>query len=287
MPRKFLDPYVNNFIKCYQSGMSMNEIAKQFGVNPEAIRKRFIKRGIPRRSISEAQRLAWAKKRCFDIDEAIRLYESGSLYIDIARKFGVHWNSVRSALIRRGVKSRSISEVQKIKISRLSKEEIARQTKAAHDAVRGMRRTMEDLCKRAKGKEIKQSHATRIERICAQMLWKEGFACVLQKAIGPYNVDIAITEPPITVDIFGGNWHASGRHAARFRKRFDYILDQNWLPVIIWVIRDYPLEIRAIEYIVSLAEKIRGGETIGRQEHMIRGNGEPTTIGENNFNNRS
>jgi very-short-patch-repair endonuclease len=226
------------------------------------------------------------KRINIDLDNLLQMYKSGMLLCEIGKHFGVSWLTVRNRLIEIGHPLRSLSETRQITVSHMTQEERSRYARAAHDAVRGIRRTMEDLCKRAKGKELRQSHVTRIELICVRMLEDFGFSCITQKAIGPYNVDIAITKPPIAVEIFGGHWHSTGRHAARFRKRFDYIINAGWLPVIIWVSRDYPLEIGAIKYIVSLAKKMRRGESVRSKEHMIWGHGKPTLIGEHKFNNR-
>jgi len=220
-----------------------------------------------------------------DVDDLCRLYQAGNLECDLAKIFKITYQNVHRWLLVRGIPLRTIGDSHRIAAARSTKEERARRARAAHDAIRGLRRTMEDLCKRSKGKEIKQSHATRIEGIAVADLESHGLKCIPQKAIGPYNVDIAIEKPPIAVEIFGGSWHASGRHAARFRKRIDYLLDQGWLPIIVWVSRDHPLETGAIKYIVALAKKIRRGETTGRQEKMIRGDGQPCIIGERKFNN--
>jgi very-short-patch-repair endonuclease len=171
-----------------------------------------------------------------------------------------------------------------LRMSQTPKKERMRLSKAAHDAVRGVRQSLEHQCKRATTREINQVAISEIEFRCADALRNRGFICVMQKAIGPYNIDIALTEPPIAVEIFGGQWHTADRHAARFRKRTDYLLDQGWLPVIVWVTRDIPFGAGAIEYIVALAEKMRRGESVGRKEQMIRGDGQPSTIGERKLN---
>src|SRR3989304_3140085 len=221
-----------------------------------------------------------------DIDESVRLYKSGLLYADIATKFGVHWMVVRYAIKKAGVKSRSLSEVAYIMNSRLSEKERARKARAAHDAVRGKCQSFEHRMKIALAREKKGIGISRIESCFMTMLEKAGFHCVPQKAIGPYNVDIAITEAAVAVEIFGGQFHTTGRSAGRFRKRFDYLFNEGWHPIVIWVTRDYPLEIGAVEYVVAFAEKIGRGESMGRKGQMIRGGGKPPAIGKNKFDGR-
>lgn len=219
-----------------------------------------------------------------NIDYLCRLYLSGKSELFLAKDFKISRSAIRMRLLRGGIAPRGRSEAMFVRMGQTTQKERTRLTKAAHDAVRGMRRMDEDLCKRAATREIRRINVSPIEAICAEALRSRGFSCICQKAVGSYNIDVAITEPPIAVEIFGGHWHTADRHAARFRKRTDYLLDQGWLPVIVWVGRDYPFGIGAIEYIVTLAEKMRRGESIGRKEQMIWGNGQPSTLGERKLN---
>jgi hypothetical protein len=99
---------------------------------------------------------------------------------------------------------------------------------------------------------------------------------VLQKAVGPYNIDIAAK--PIAVEIFGGHWHGSGRHVARAPKRFRYLLDQGWPFVIVWAdARHAPLTPDAAQYIVTFAEFVRSHPTARREYRVIWGTGEEAT----------
>jgi very-short-patch-repair endonuclease len=220
-----------------------------------------------------------------NIDDLCRSYGSGSLESDLSKKFGVTYQAIHRWLVKRDIPLRSISESHRIASARASKEERARRATAAHDAVRGKRQTLEHRCKIAKSIEKNPIMANRDEIMCAAALEERGFQCTIFKAIGKYNVDIAIAEPSIAVEIFGGYWHTTPRHAARYRKRFDYLLNCGWLPIIIWTSTIVPLGPGAIEYIVALAEKIRRGESIGRQEQMILGNGKPSAIGKRKLNN--
>ena len=284
MPRISKNISTNDLYSLYQSGLSLNDVAERFGVCSEAIRSRFLRNGLKIRSLSEAGLIFNARNLSFDRDEAIRLYRDGALFVDLAERFNVHWMVVRRVIINAGVKLRPYSEIQRIKASRLTKQERARHSKAAHDAVRGKSQSLEHRRKIALTREDRGVGISRIELSCKNLLEDRGFTCIPQKAIGSYNVDVAITEPPIAVEIFGGHWHAHGSHAARFRKRIDYIINSGWHPIIIWVTRDYPLEIGAIEYIVSFAKKISGNKSFRCKEQMIFGNGQVTSLGKRKLN---
>lgn len=220
-----------------------------------------------------------------DTNNLYRAYQAGACFREIGKQFDMSWATVRQRFIRAKLPLRSISESHRIAASHASQEERSRRAASAHNAVRDKRQTFEHRCKIALTREQRGLGISRIERQCLAFLEESGFNCIPQKAIGPYNVDIAITELPITVEIFGGHWHTTGRHARRFRKRIDYILNAGWYPIIVWVTRDYPLEIGAIKHIVSFAKKFSSSKTIRRQEQMIRGDGQPTSIGKCKFNN--
>lgn len=224
-----------------------------------------------------------AKRMDIDVDNLIQLYNSGESVKHLAELLGVSRPLITRRLHENGITPRNRSESMFLRMSRTPPEERARLANAAHAAVRGHRRTEEELCKRAITRQQSGKSATPIEIRLAEMLEDRGLRTVKQMAAGPYNIDIAITEPPIAVEIFGGNWHASGRHAERYRKRCDYLLDHGWVPVIIWVVRDYPLQVAAADYLVALVEAVRLDKAAFQQEQVIRGDGQLTTLGCNNL----
>lgn len=266
MKRIYID--INDLLKLYNSGMSGEQLANHFGVGKTTICRRLAEIGI------HIERV-----RGIDIQKLIRLYNSGMSINQLARRFHTTRRTIDKRLKDNGIVTRTPSEAMYVRMRQTTAEERARMVKAAHAAARGRRQSFEELCRHSAGREAVAKSGSRIEEICRNELELRGFGTVPQKAIGPYNIDIALTEYPIAVEIFGGNWHASGDHAVRFKERVKYILDSGWHIVIIWVIRDYPLEVGAIDYIVSLAELISSGEAERCQEHMIRGDGQFHAIG--------
>jgi len=211
-------------------------------------------------------------------------YLAGESLLAISKKLGISRPTVKQRLIQAGIAIRDGSAAQSIRSARMTPDERRRNAAHAHAAVRGIAQTEEHRCKIALTRELRQCGITRSERLLAAALRSRGISISPQKAIGRYNIDVAIDKCCIAVEIFGGNWHASGRHAGRFRKRCDYILDRGWLPVIIWVTKDYPLESSVVDYIVTLTERCCRGESLGRQEQVIRGDGHSTPVKHNPHN---
>jgi very-short-patch-repair endonuclease len=181
------------------------------------------------------------------------------------------------------VTMRPVRECIAAGIANMTPEQRQAMTASAHRAVKGMTRTEKDLCQRAATRERLGQGISRSEAYLSELLSERGHTVTLQKAIGRYNVDLALHAAPVAVEVFGGHWHSSGRHAARFRQRNEYILDAGWRLVYIWVTRPYPLESCAVEQIISLAESLRRGESVGREELMIYGNGQPAALGKYHF----
>jgi len=214
------------------------------------------------------------RKYNLNIQDISKRYLAGESEQKIAKSLGVSRSVIARRLAEAGIRRRTESEIRKLMWKKItSSTERKRLMSAAHAAIRDVTQSEEHRCKIAITREQRQIGIERAERILADKLRKYGLTITLQKAIGRYNVDIAIHEGSIAVEIFGGHWHGHGRHAARFRKRFDYLLNSGWLPIIIWVTKHFPLELKAIEYLVSLAKRRSSGESFRCQEHVIRGDG--------------
>lgn len=251
----------------YLSGKSLNQIAKELGVSRYAIKRRLVIAGM------KIRRTKPVIEYNIPIQDIAHRYVSGEPEYKIAKSLGVGRNVIKRRLEMAGIRRRTGGEVGKLVWQRRSPAERQRFMAATHAASRGIKQTEERRCKVAITREWEQVGIERGENILGEKLRNFGLTITFQKAIGRYNVDIAIHEGSIAVEIFGGNFHSSGRHAARFRKRCDYLLNHGWLPVIIWVTRHFPLELEAIEYLISLSERRSSGESFGRQEHVIRGDG--------------
>jgi hypothetical protein len=195
----------------------------------------------------------------------------------ISGQLGVTSGTVRSWLRELGI-TRTPSESSRLWNARLGPEGRQRNAAAAHEAVRGMTRTLDDLCARAQSREQRGLHISPLDRQLASWLEAAGLPVTLGKAIGPYNVDIATGT--IAVEVFGGAWHGGGRALARWPKRARYLLDCGWSVVVVWVQPPrYPLAIETVEYIVSLAQRVGSDPAAVAQYRVVRGAGQELICG--------
>ena len=287
MPREVEAIDLDDAIRRYLAGELMNEIGSTFGVSKGYIYTRLKKAGVVR-SKSEAAALSRKPAKIPGLEDLIARYNAGEPEYHLAREAGIDRGVLRRAFLRAGVYIRTLKEVKTASYARMTDDKKRSITSAANRASRGRKATDEELIKRAKSKQRLLSHATPVELDLAAWLVEQGFTVTPQGALGPYNIDIAIDEPRIAVEIYGGGWHCSGRHAARFLERTEYILNRGWSVLIVWVDgRRYPLGVGGYNYIIAMAERI-GSHPPGRGEYrVVLGDGKAAPGVKKYFNSRS
>jgi len=220
-----------------------------------------------------------AKIEIPNLSDLLQRYVAGESENKLAREAGINRWTFRQRLLTAHIDPRTQSEAEKLKWARMTPTQRERQVRAAHIAVRGRTLSFREKHAQALGKEKALCHVVPIETELATTLRTYGFLITQQKAIGVYNVDIAIHVPPIAVEIFGGSWHCYGGHLARFHKRVKYILDEGWHVVIIWLdARRYPLGKGAVEYLIALRQELSGNPASRCQYRVILGNGQLAPI---------
>ena len=260
----------------HTAGMTVGAIAQKFGVTHKVIAVRLHGLGL----------VPHSRRKDIDLVALREMYDDEVPVKEAARRMGVASSVILSRLGDLGLTPRTGSEAMYIRMRNTPPEERRRLADAAHSAVRGVRQTEEHRRKIAITREAIQFKVSRTETIFSEMLGERGIHTTPQKAIGRYNVDLALDEFPIVVEINGGGWHGTGAHAARYAKRTKYLLDCGLDVVVIWITTtNSPLECGAADYVVSLTKKLGSQKPIRGQEHMIKGDGKSTSIGQRKFNN--
>lgn len=278
-PRPTFDE--DDIIRRYRAGESPRVLAESIGASSAFVQK-FLKDSGVRRSVKEARNMkrpdpAW-------LAEGVRLHLDGVPQADIAQRFGISQSTVSQGLISRGHRT-DRGRAERGKWQRMSEAERAAQVAAAHAASTGRILPATELARRAATKEVRQSHATAEERLIAAAISARGPACVLQKAVGPYNLDMAIGTT-VAVELFGGGWHAYGRHGARLKQRLMDVADAGFNQLIIWTRSRHPmpgkraLVVSAVaDDAVAYADQARGNPSLRRQYRVIWGDGEFISAG--------
>lgn len=214
-----------------------------------------------------------------NIDNLIERYLSGETEQSLSKEWGIGRNVVRRRLIEHGITPRGNSEALTIHMRKLSKTERLAITAKAHAAVRGRKQSVAEMELRAKSRESRKLGISVVETLLVGMLESKGIKGIVpQKAIGIYNVDLAIEPYRIAVEVFGGHWHSYGRHAHRDAIRIPYLLNRNWHVIIVWVhAKNHPLTVDAANYIISYIQSISRNKPTACEYRMIWGNGQLMT----------
>ena len=265
-------PNLDDLIRRYREGESVNRLAPECGVSGPTLRRWLAEAGVEIRT--RAPR--WDP----DVPALVAAYRGGDSVLALAHRHGVDRNAVTRQLRRAGVKLRGASAAQVVRYAGSTPEERQAIVAAAHEAVRGKplapgHREKIAATREQRGEVLSHSG----ERLLRDWLADRGVVGTLQQAVGPYNADLGAF--PVAVEIFGGNWHGNGRHRARFRKRADYFLDRGWWIVVVWASQRRVLTEGAADYVVATLEIARRNPSGRGQHRVIWGDGEEaSTCGE-------
>lgn len=269
---------VENAVAAYVAGESCQKAAAGNRTSQNRLKDTLVERGLWRtREQSEALRGAKIRASLLahtplPIDEIARRYLAGESTNALAKAYGAVRSAIDIRLKDAGVTLRSETEANRLVANRRTPEQNRQIMRAAHETVRGSRRKPISNERCAVTREARGVFITDEERMFAGWIAERGIEPLPQKAIGPYNVDIAAGT--VAVEIFGGGWHAYGVHKRRSPERFRYILDQGWNLVIIWVSnRRYPLATAAADYVVAFAEQASSDPSMRGKNRVIWGDG--------------
>lgn len=268
-------------IELYESSdLGYQKIANDLNVSKRVLYDRLAERGTLRdqRTANNLARDRGETTRIADsglpVDFICTAYVNGASENELAKMHGCTRPAIKKILERNGIPRRGSADANRLMMASRTPEENARNVAAAHDAVRGVTWDWDRRCANAQ-KRHGTIPAIATELLYAAWLRLHGLKVVHQHAIGPYNCDLAIPAAGVAVEIFGGNWHGTGKHAGMFAERAQYILDQGWLLVVVWVdqAKQRLAELSA-DYIAALVEEACGDPSLRGQYRMVWGDGE-------------
>lgn len=273
-------PHADDIIKLYKAFVPMQEIADRLGVSIATVHRHLRARGVSALTRKERSELGLLKSRCGITpgisDEIVARYADGMSANAISKAVGISRNAVNRELTKRGVQIRGQSEAEaaKWKIMRNIEGAVERQCRAAWDAARGRFDSIESRCARAISTQAAGNKIFRHETDLAVALADFGFPCTQQLAVGPYNLDIAINEFPVAVEVIGAPpWEFT---KTKLRDRTEYLLDRGWFVVFVrYHRRIRPVIIdHAAEQLVAYLDLARKDKTVFGKYGMVIGHPE-------------
>jgi G:T-mismatch repair DNA endonuclease (very short patch repair protein) len=213
-----------------------------------------------------------------DTTEVIRKYKQGTSLNKIAKQHNTDRGVIKRLLENVGVPIRTIKESSILHTSQLTADEKYRKTVAAHEVNKGKKHSETHRNKIALSREMSWERSTSfLEIAIGDCLRNMGIEFVYQKAVGRYNIDIFIPSSNIGIEVFGGNWHATGRHLSRFEERSNYLFSKDISQVIVWVTLSHSefLPEKIARYIKELSTSLKTDKATPRH-YVIRGDGNTT-----------
>jgi len=270
MARKVDFPDFDDVRKLYREGASISQLARRLGIAYGTFYGWARRNGLCLRPQSETVRLARADSHAGIAAGAIRLYRDGLSEKAVAERFSVDRNVIRRLSLRANVKPRGRSESMCLRMSQTSADERRRLASAAHSAVRGRARSESELAVRALRRERTQEKIGDGERLFANWLAARGSTTSLQKAVGRYNIDVAL--PPVAVEIHVTSQNPLKR--VQTRERIKYLADRGWHVLYVWVSKRHFLSEAAADDAVAFRKRAQCDPSPIGQYRVIRGSGE-------------
>jgi very-short-patch-repair endonuclease len=266
----------------YSAGKSITTSAAENHVGYENLRRELIRRGLlrsrkeSRQLLSERASKTRREKLNLPDKEIAERFLAGESVKALAESYGVSRGPIAVRLKHQGIEPRSQSEAMKLRMSRMTPEERLALAAPSHRAAR-RKHTEEERAKMALSRERNRTHVSPGEEMLEAWLAERGIVATPQKAVGRYNIDLAVGT--IAVEIFGGGWHGYGHHKATSLKRFRYLLDRGWTVVVVWLnaVR-FPLTPAVADYLVTFVEQARRDPSLRGQYRVIRGDGQEMPV---------
>jgi hypothetical protein len=167
-----------------------------------------------------------AKRKDIDLAEVRRLYDEGISLQAMGAHFGVSRGCIANRLRDLGLRIRNGHEAMKIRMARMTPEERQELSRAAHAAVRGMRRGSRELVDRAR-QVMEKAKLSGPEREVMAALTAAGLEVVPLYALHKYNFDLGIPAARVGIEVHN-TWHTEARKARQDALKLECALGMDW-----------------------------------------------------------
>jgi hypothetical protein len=303
-------------IRDYLAGASLKELVGKYRVSFYRLTAELGRRGIKRRSVSEATSLAVGRR---NVDALVAEYLAGVSIRELARKHRTCRKGLVEEFLKRGVKMRGASERMRLVMdspktrqaiseatgaamrteeSRRSMSESTKsvwagmdaearkaQTAAAHDAVRGKPKSMDLLMRSAATRYQRMLGVSPREIVLHEAIRGLGYRISPQLAVGPYNLDLALEECGVSVEVERetGRLLRGKNRPGDMLERTEYLCRNGWSVLFVihyghgFVIPDIVQKILAFLELAGRDKPFHG------QYGVVRRDGKPTASGRSYF----
>lgn len=268
---------LSDLIGRYQSGVALSHLGRELGVKGDTVANWFRHAGVQLRTKAESRfgRRLESRLAPAVVSEIVERYKAGESLNVLATEFGLSRGGITEGghkpfglygmLHRLGIQVRDQSAAERVKWSHLT------------DPTRRRSQTHAARVNAAKSRRYKWLNASPSECLLAGGLLALGEQAAQQAPVGLYNVDIALEEIRVAVEVESLASMAPSNHA-RFKDRLEELCDLGWRVIYVHV-NDGTVAVRPVaQKIVALAEKARGGKPLRGQYGMLSRDGEPCSV---------
>lgn len=265
MARVFTPALLDHAEGLFQSGLHLAAIARQLGVNPDNLSKALRARGfkIPRVKMPSANR------KDLPGEEIAALYSAGMSELELSRRFECSRTSIRRYLLEQGCNIRGRSEAAFVSASRLSPEFRKQRAKPAQDALRGAKRSKNELIARAVYAE-QVGIAHRIgegEELFDQALSDRGIPFKRQTRVDIYNVDFSVGS--VAVELKKGRTSVQNARAEARKGRVKKLIDHGFAVLYVCFESERALQ-AGLEYVIAALHETRRNPPAPGQYRVVR-----------------
>jgi very-short-patch-repair endonuclease len=271
---------VNYAIGLYEAGESIEEIGRKLGVSGMTIDRRMRSAGYNTRRSSASYGQIHRDRRYGDVSAAIKMYVDGATLSDSHQAFAIPRRHLEKAIIAAGETLRTQAQSLGLRYAHMTVSERRSVTAYANIAKRGRKASEKSLHKRACTMERTLQLASRADLLFCMWMAQRGIKFTPQKAVGPYNIDCAIDELLVAVEI-NGDWHYFPGKTDTERKRREYVINAGWHIIDINIASRGVgkkwkwLRPASADKVVIMLEEFRSDKTALSKHSVIGGDGEP------------
>jgi len=212
----------------------------------------------------------------FNVNDLIERHKSGISVNELSKTFGIARVTINRWFEKYGFQWRNQHETEILKWQKMTPEQRFNQTKAAHDAVRGSTRTIEDLSRRAIGKQRTKCYIGQGENEFFDYFIKNNLNAIQQQAFDNYNIDIAIDNSIAVEILFNGTSPLKRKHDI---KKIKHLLKYNWIVIYFWFKPKEWFSESNLEYFTSFIKGINRNPSNRSKYFVIRRDGELYSTG--------
>lgn len=215
----------------YIAGQKVRQIAVKYSVSIQHVYDKLAEHKVQMRPVGADLRTH------FDEASAVAEYLKGTSSLECSRKFGVDDATIDRALRDAGVKKRSASEQNYISWTKEPAGYRSATRKAWHAARGKYTPNLSYLAGRARRLQ-EAGKMTKKEKLCFERIKSLGILTIPQYAVDRYNIDLAVPDARVAIEVRTSGWHLAGSTKDRDERKRALLTQMGWVVLDLSVVNN-------------------------------------------------